>query len=85
MVVAWVTTIPATIGLSFVVYRLTQLPTAGAWVAVSSILFVLGGAIAYAMSHAVKADDVAAEIPQGQVLEEHLPTHPPLEGHGAID
>jgi PiT family inorganic phosphate transporter len=85
MVLAWVTTIPATIGLSFVVYRLTQLPTAGAWVAVGSVLFVLGGAIAYAMSHAVKADDVAAEIPQEQVLEEHLPTHPHLEGHGAID
>jgi PiT family inorganic phosphate transporter len=85
MVVAWVTTIPATMALSFLVYRLTQLPTAAAWIAVGSVLFVLGGAITYAMWHAVKADDVAAEIPQEQALEEHQPVHPHLEGHGAID
>jgi PiT family inorganic phosphate transporter len=85
MVVAWVTTIPATIGLAFVVYRLTQLPTAAAWVAVGSLLFVLGGAIAYAMAHTVDADDVVAEIPSEPVLKEHLPAHPHLEGHGAID
>jgi PiT family inorganic phosphate transporter len=85
MVVAWVTTIPATIAAAFVVYRLTQLPTAAAWVAVGSLLFVLGGAIAYAMAHTVDADDVAAEIPPEAELEEQLPAHPHLEGHGAID
>jgi hypothetical protein len=36
-------------------------PGAGAWV--GSVLFVLGGGIAYLMMHTITADDVAPEIP----------------------
>ena len=66
-------------------YRFTQLPTAAAGLAVGSVLFVLGGAIAYAMTHTITAKDVAAEIPPEPVLAQPLTPHPRLEGHGPIE
>lgn len=84
MLLAWVVTIPVAGVLAFLVYRLTQLPTAGAWVAVGALLFVMGGAIAYAMTHATRAEDVAQEIPDEVVLAEHLPPHPHIEGAGPV-
>jgi len=85
MVLAWVATIPATVTVSFLLYKMTQLPTALAWVSVGSLLFVVGGFIAYAMSHTIGADEVAAEIPTTDELEEHVPLHPTIEGRGPVE
>ena len=85
MVVAWLVTIPATAAIAFVVYELTQLPTAAAWVAVGSLLFVLGGWIAYAMTHSMKAKDIEEEILPEEVLEEHIPPHPHIVGEPPVE
>ena len=80
MLTAWVVTIPAAMGMSWVMYRLTQLPGAVAWAAVGSVLLALGAGIVYAMTHTVTADDVEAEIPPEAELAEPLTAHPPLGG-----
>lgn len=80
MVTAWLATVPATVGISWIMYRLTQLPTAAAWAAVGSVLLVLGGGIAYAMTHTITAEDVAAEIPPEVELAQPLTTHPYPDG-----
>jgi len=85
MVLAWIVTIPATATLSFLVFKMTQLPTGAAWVSVGSLVFVAGGAILYAMTHAIHAEQVEAEIPPEEVLAVHLPVVPHLEGHGPAD
>ena len=84
MLLAWAATIPAAAGFAFLVYRLTQLPTAAAVVSVGALLFVVGGAIAYAMTHATKAEDVAEEIPDEPSLAQHVPQHPHIEGSGPV-
>lgn len=84
MLLAWIVTIPATGGLAFLVYKLTQLPPPAAWIAVTALVFVVGGAIAYAMTHATKADDVAAEIPDELRLAEHTTPVPRIEGHTEV-
>jgi len=84
MVAAWVVTLPATITIAWLVYKLTQLPGAAAWVAVASLLFVLGGAIAYAMTHSIDADDVEGEIPLEEELAVHVPPVPHIEGQGPV-
>jgi hypothetical protein len=73
-------TIPAAMGMSWVMYRLTQLPGAAAWTAVGSVLLVMGGAIVYAMTHTITAQDVEAEIPPEADLAEPLTAHPHLDG-----
>jgi inorganic phosphate transporter, PiT family len=85
MVAAWLVTIPATAVIAFSVYELTQLPTAAAWVAVGALLFVLGGWIAYAMTHSVRAADVEAEILPEEVLEEHVPPRPHIVGEPPVE
>ena len=72
-------TIPATVGISWIMYQLTQLPGAAAWATVGPVLLVLGGGIAYAMTHTITAEDVDAEIPPELELAEPLPG----EAHGA--
>jgi len=84
MLLAWIVTIPATGTLAFLVFKLTQLPPPAAWMAVTALVFVVGGAIAYAMTHATKADDVAAEIPDELRLAEHIPPVPRIEGHTEV-
>jgi hypothetical protein len=84
MVAAWVVTIPATTTIAWLVYKLTQLPGAAAWVAVGSLVFVTGGAIVYAMTHSIDADDVEAEIPSEEELAVHVPPVPHLEGEGPV-
>ena len=80
MVAAWVITIPSTVIIGWLMYQLTQLPGVAAWIAVGSVLFVLGGWIAWAMARALHASDVAAEIP----TEERAPRagvgNPPHRG-----
>ena len=77
---AWVVTMPATVGISRVMYRLTQLPGTAAWATVGPVLLVLGGGIAYAMTHTINAEDVEAEMPSELELAEPLTAHPRLDG-----
>ena len=84
MVVAWVVTIPATLVIGWVMFQLTALPGPAAFVAVGAVLFVLFGWIAWAMSKALGADDVAAEIPTVDELAEPVGVVPHVEGHGPL-
>jgi PiT family inorganic phosphate transporter len=81
MVLAWVVTIPATLVIGWVMFQLTALPGPAAFVAVGAVLFVLFGWIAWAMSKALRADDVAAEIPSADELAEPIGAVPHSEGH----
>ena len=85
MVLAWIVTIPSTVIIAFLLYKMTQLPTPLAVVSVGALLFVLGGFIAYAMTHTITAKDVEAELPSTEQLEEHVPLHPTIEGHGPVE
>jgi inorganic phosphate transporter, PiT family len=85
MVVAWVCTIPATAAVGFVMFRITQLPSAAAWIGVSAILVLFGTWAVWAMLHTIHAGDVAAEIPGDEVLAEPLPEHPHITGHGPVE
>ena len=79
MLLAWIVTIPSTCVLAFLVFKLTQLPPPAAWLSVTALVFVLGGAIAYAMLHATKAEEVEAEIPDEGQLAEHVAPIPRIE------
>ena len=85
MLIAWVITIPSAATISFVMFKLTQLPTIGAWIAVGTILVLFGTWAVWAMLHTIHADDVAAEIPDEAELAEHVPGHPHLEGRPPVD
>jgi inorganic phosphate transporter, PiT family len=81
MVVAWIVTIPSTVVIGWLVFQLTALPGAAALVAVGAVLFILFGWIAWAMSKALRASDVAAEIPSEDELREPVrvvPHGPPM-------
>jgi PiT family inorganic phosphate transporter len=84
MVVAWVVTIPATAAIGWGMFELTQLPGASSFVAVGAVLFVLFGWIAWAMSKALRASDVAAEVPTEAELREPVSALPHIEGHGPV-
>ena len=85
MVASWVITIPSTIVLGWVMFQLTQLPGAAAWIAVGSVLFVLVGWIALAMARAVHASDIAAEIPTEEELRVPVSAIPHIQGSSALD
>lgn len=85
MVLAWVVTIPATAVIAFGVYEMTQLPTAGAWLAVGALLFVLGGWIGYAMTHSITAEDLEKEVPPEEELDKHIPPRPQLLGEPPVE
>jgi PiT family inorganic phosphate transporter len=85
MVVAWIITIPATMVLGWGMFELTTLPGAASFVAVGAVLFALFGWIAWAMSKALRASDVAAEIPTEAELREPVGVVPQIEGHAALD
>jgi len=82
MVVAWTVTIPSTVVIGWLMFQLTALPGAAAFVAVGAVLFVLFGWVAWAMSKALRADDVAAEIPSDEELREPVAVVPRIEGRG---
>ena len=82
MVVAWVVTIPATLVIGWVMFQLTALPGPAAFVAVGAVLLVLFGWIAWAMSKALRADDVAAEIPSADELAQPVGVVPHIEATG---
>jgi PiT family inorganic phosphate transporter len=79
MLLAWIVTIPATGAFAFLVFKLTQLPGPAAWLSVTALVFVLGGGIGYAMTHATRAEDVVAELPDEQELAKHVPPVPHIE------
>jgi PiT family inorganic phosphate transporter len=85
MVVAWVITIPATVTIGWIMFELTQLPGPAAYVSVGAVLFILLGWIAWAMSRALRAADVAAEIASAAELREPVSAVPHVEGHGTIE
>ena len=62
MAAAWVATIPATAAISWMIYRLTQLPTVFADVAVGAAVLVMLSGIGWAMSQAMGAKEVEAEV-----------------------
>ena len=82
MVLAWVVTIPSTLVIGWLMFQLTVLPGPAAFVAVGAVLFVLFGWIGWAMSKALRAEDVAAEIPSVDVLAEPVGVVSHVEGHG---
>ena len=84
MVLAWVVTIPSTLVIGWVMFQLTALPWPAAFVAVGAVLFVLFGWIGWAMSKALRAEDVAAEIPSVDELAEPVGVVPHIEGHGPL-
>ncbi len=85
MVVAWVLTIPAAATVSFLMFKLTQLPTIAAWISVSIVLVLFGIWAVWAMLHTIHAADVAAEIPAEKELAQPIPGRPHLEGHGPVE
>ena len=85
MVLAWVITIPATLTVAFLLYKMTQLPTAAAVVSVGSLLFVIGGFVLYAVTHTINAADVEAELQSKEKLGEHVPVHPRIAGESPVE
>ena len=85
MVVAWVLTIPAAGTVAFIVYKLTQLPTFGAVIAVGAVVLAFGAWAIHAMLNAKTASDVAAEIPKEAELADGVSGHPHIGGHGPVD
>ncbi|MGV1037459.1 MAG: inorganic phosphate transporter [Candidatus Nanopelagicales bacterium] len=85
MLLAWLITIPATGAVAFGVYWLTQLPTVLAWIAVGAVVIGFGSWAIWAMLHTIHADDVEAVILSEAQLEEPLPMHPRIEGHGPVE
>jgi len=84
MMVAWVVTMPAAGAIGFLLYKMTQLPTTLAWISVCSLLFVVGGFIAYAMTHSIGVKEIEAELQSNEQLEEHVPVRPRLEGESPL-
>ena len=84
MVAAWTVTIPSTVVIGWLMFQLTALPGAAAFVAVGAVLFVLFGWVAWAMSKALRAEDVAAEIPSEEELREPVAVVPHIEGRGPL-
>lgn len=85
MLVAWLITIPAAAAVAFGTYWLTQLPTVLAWIAVGAVVVGFGSWAIWAMLHTIHADDIEAELLSEEELEEPLPMHPRIEGHGPVE
>jgi inorganic phosphate transporter, PiT family len=85
MVIAWVLTIPAAATVSFLMFKLTQLPTVAAWLAVGLVIILFGIWAVWAMMHTIHAADVEAEIPTEDELAEPVPARPHMEGHGPVE
>ena len=85
MVVAWIITIPSTAIISFLMFKLTQLPTVAAWISVGIVIALFAAWAIWQMMHTIHAKDVAAEIPSEKALAEPLPGRPHMEGHGPVE
>ncbi len=85
MVVAWAITIPAAATVAFIMFKMTQLPTVAAWLAVGIVVLLFAIWAIWAMLHTIHAEDVEAEILPEDALAEPLPMHPHMEGHGPVE
>ena len=85
MVVAWIITIPSAAAVAFIMFKLTQLPTVAAWIAVGIVVLLFAIWAGWAMLNTIHAKDVEAEIPTEQKLEEHVPGHPHMSGHPPVE
>ncbi|MFT4165988.1 MAG: inorganic phosphate transporter [Microlunatus sp.] len=85
MVTAWVVTIPATVIVGWVMFKLTRLPGISAYIVVGAILVALLSWIAWAMSKAMRADDLAAELPAAADERRPVAVTPRAEGHGTAE
>ncbi len=85
MVIAWAITIPSAAVVAYIMYRLTQLPTIAAWLAVGTVVGLFTIWAVWAMIHTIHAKDVEAEIPGEQELATDLPGHPHMEGHAPVE
>ena len=85
MVIAWVLTIPAAATVAFLMFKLTQLPTVAAWLAVGLVVILFAIWAVWAMMHTIHAKDVEAEILPETELAEPVPGAPHLEGHGPVE
>ncbi len=66
-------------------FKLTQLPSVAAWIAVGIVVVLFGIWAVCAMLHTIHASDVEAEIPAEEELAEHVPGRPHMEGHGPVE
>ena len=62
MAVAWLITIPATAAVAGGIYKLTQLPTALAWIIVGAIVVATTAMIVYAMTHSMGVKEMEEEL-----------------------
>ena len=62
MAIAWVVTIPATCTVGFVLYHLSQLGPILTWLTLGPLLVGLSAAILWAITHAVGAQEIEAEV-----------------------
>jgi PiT family inorganic phosphate transporter len=69
MVLAWALTIPSAAAVAWLMFHLTRLPTALAWVSVGAVLLAFAGWAGWAMTHTIHAKDVEAEIPSEEELD----------------
>ena len=63
MLIAWFVTLPAAALVGFVIFKLTVLPGALAWIATVAAIAVLLGWAGRLMANAMTAEDIAAELP----------------------
>jgi PiT family inorganic phosphate transporter len=82
MVMAWVVTVPSTVVVGFLAFKATQLPGAIAWIVTGLLVLIAAALIGYAMANTITAEDVEAEIPSEDELDQPLTLTPHLEGHG---
>lgn len=85
MVTAWVVTIPATVIVGWVMFKLTRLPGISAYLVVGAIMVALLSWIVWAMSKAMRADDLAAELPTDAEERKPVAAAPRAEGHGTAE
>ena len=64
MVLAWVLTIPFAAGVAWLMFRLTQLPTALAWISVAGVLLAFAAWVGWAMTHTIHASDRRGRDPR---------------------
>ena len=69
MVIAWVITIPSTAIIGFLMFKLTQLPTVAAWIAVGIVVGLFAIWAIWQMMHTIHAKDVAAAALAGRTVD----------------
>jgi inorganic phosphate transporter, PiT family len=76
MVTAWAVTIPSAAAVSWIMFHLTQGPTAFSVPVISGLLLAIGAGIVWAMLHSIGAKEVEAALASGPKLPEVPVTEP---------